>query len=127
MKSREEIRDEIIEEGEEPDEYVTLPVRLTRLEKEMWRARSGKGNMSSRARDVITNINRAEDEMDARADVENINAVVLKTYIAALEKSKQTIEGEVNKLKKQVDEIEEDEEDEVLFTVELDLDIEETQ
>jgi hypothetical protein len=78
-------------------------------------------SFSGRTRKMIKACNEVEDEMGLDSEFENMDLVVLKTYINAIEKNISLLKSKRNKLQERVDEIEENENEDVLIEVEIDL------
>lgn len=96
-----------------------ITAKVPKEEKEKWRQRSD--SMSGRLARLVKAWNETEDELGVRKDVEDTTLAVLKTYRNAIEKNIQVMKAQRDKLDKQIEEFEEEEGGEILFTVELDL------
>lgn len=96
-----------------------MAVKLPEEEKETWKERSN--SMSGRLRRIVEAWNEAEDEYGVREDFEGLNLVVLKSYRNAIDKNISAMKAQRDKLDKEIEKLEEDEGEEILFKVELDL------
>lgn len=83
------------------------------------------GSSAASLRNMIRMRNKAEDDFNFQDDLQMINVTMLKAYQNLLEKHKSYIQNEIDKVKENLEEYEEikedDEEENVLLTMELDL------
>jgi hypothetical protein len=94
-------------------------------DKELEEFQEKTGSSAASLRNMIRMRNKAEDDFDFQDDIQMINVTMLKAYQNLLEKHKSYIQNEIDKVKENLEEFQEikedDEEDNVLLTMELDL------
>lgn len=80
------------------------------------------GSRSEKGRHIIKAYTRSEKAQEISDETEAINLAVLQTYLNAVEKNIEVMKNQRDKLRKQIEKIEEDEEEEVLVEVEINVD-----
>lgn len=74
---------------------------------------------SGSARRILQTWMEVEEEHDIQEDFEHMELAVLRTYLNAVEKNIEVLKSQRDKLQKRIDEIEEENNGEVLFEVDL--------
>lgn len=83
--------------------------------------RETSSSMSGKTREILETYAEAEQELGLRGDLEETQLIVLRTYKTALEKNIHAMENQLEKIEERIDDMEDDDEEEVLFEVKLDL------
>lgn len=97
----------------------TIVIKCTESEREEFA--DGVKSVSAKGRRLVVAANEAEEELGLKEDIEKANIMVLETYKTALEKNLQTIQAQLDQIDKKLEEYHDDEEDEILLTVNLEF------
>lgn len=105
-------------ENKETEQFI---FHAPKEEKE--KLREGSESMSAKMRHALTELLRAEEEYDMLEDTQQMNLVVLRTYLSTIDKHIQILQSKRDELKSHIedieDKIENDEEDDTVIEIDL--------
>lgn len=107
------------EDTRELNNDATIILKLP--EKHKNKFQDSTDNMAGTLRRLIYNYLKIEDRYDVGDDMEKMNAILLNTYKNAVEQNIQLMKSQKAVLEEELEEYEDEEENEVLYEVDLDV------
>ena len=101
--------------NQEDQLLVNMPTEV----KEDWRSR--RDSMAGAARQMMIAWMEYEDEHGLKEDFDDIELILLKTYLNAVEKNISQLEAQRDKLEDEIERIEEEENKEVLLEIDIEM------